>query len=161
MKRILFVLLFCACAGAAAGESATVLRDTALRQDPATDAETVTMLQANDRVETLGRRGGWTKVRTSFGETGWVKLLTLRYGGERRGSTGLGSLFRAARTGSSGTVVTTGVRGLDDESLANSTPDPAEVKKLDGYAASADAARRFASSAGLKAHSIPYPQAGQ
>ena len=62
-------------------------------------------------------------------------MLALRYGGPgsaKKGDTGIAQIFNVARTGSSGTQVTTGVRGLDDEKIATAQPNAAELKKLEG-----------------------------
>ena len=53
-------------------------------------------------------------------------------------------MFNVARTGTSGTQVTTGVRGLDAEQIANAQPNPAELAKLEKFAADRDAAAGFA-----------------
>lgn len=165
MKRFLLILLGAVAVGFAlsstAAEPATVIRGSELKREPATDAETVAWVRQNERVEPLERRGGWTRVRTTAGTTGWMKILALRYGESRWGSSGISELFRSARTGSSGTVVTTGVRGLDEEDIAKAVPNPGEVARLDRYAASAADAQRFAAAAPVKAQPIPYPAAGK
>ena len=127
-------------------EPATIIRATELKSEPATDASTVAQLPENTAVEALDRQGGWTRVKAAAGE-GWVKMLALRYGGPggtKKGDTGVAQIFNVARTGSSGTTVTTGVRGLDPEMLANAQPNPAELAKLQQYAVTPDAAAGFA-----------------
>ena len=66
------------------------------------------------KVDAQERKGGWTRVKAPGGAEGWVRMLQLRYGsGEaKQGDTGVSQLLNVARTGSSGTQVTTGVRGL-------------------------------------------------
>src|SRR4249920_4042499 len=114
MKHLLTLLLLIPLMCGA--EPATVIRATELKSDPASDATTVAQLAENTAVDALERKGGWTRVKTKSGD-GWVKMLALRYGAQgataRGGDSGIGRLFSAARTGSSGTTVTTGVRGLD------------------------------------------------
>jgi hypothetical protein len=141
-------------------EPATVIRATDLKKDPATDAPTVTELAENTGVDALERRGGWTRVRAGAAE-GWVKMLTLRYGAAetaKQGDTGLSQLFNVARTGSSGTQVTTGVRGLDAEQITNAQPNAAELKKMQSYAATRNAAASFASQGKLEPHSVDEPK---
>lgn len=155
MKAILIVLLLPLLAWA---EPATVIRATELKREPATDAATVSELQENAAVDALERRGGWTRVRAGAAE-GWVKMLALRYGTPgRQGESGLSQVFNVARTGSSGTQVTTGVRGLEAEQIANAQPNPAELDKMQGYAATTDAAASFAAQAKLQAQSVEEPQ---
>ena len=76
----------------------------------------------------------------------------------RQGESGLAQVFNVARTGSSGTQVTTGVRGLKAESIANAQPNAAELKKMQGYAATPEAAASFAAQAKLQAQLVEEPQ---
>ena len=144
-----------------AAEPASIVRPTELKKDPATDAATVAKVPADAAVDATERRGGWVRVRTAGGEEGWVKLLSLRYGaaGEtRRGDSGLGQAINAARTGSSGTQVTTGVRGLDDEKIATAQPNASELRKMEGFAVPAAASAEFADRGQLKAQNVSYPK---
>ena len=144
-------------------EPATVLRATELKKEPATDAPTVASLAESAAVDALERKGGWTRVKTGEGAEGWVKMLLLRYGGPgaaKQGDSGVAQLLSVARTGTSGTQVTTGVRGLDAEQLANAKPNAAELERLHGYAATSEAAAGFASQAGLKSQRVDYPKEG-
>ena len=142
-----------------AAEPATVIRATELKKEPATDAATVAQLPENTAVEALERKAGWTRVKAQ-GTEGWVKMLLLRYGepgAARQGDSGVSQLFNAARTGTSGTQVTTGVRGLDAEDLKTAQPNNAELKKLEGFASKAEAAGGFAQKGNLHARQVDYP----
>jgi hypothetical protein len=158
MRPILLLLLIPVLAWA---EPATVIRATELKKSPTTDAPTVAELAPTTLVEALERRGGWTRVKAQDGE-GWVKMLALRYGatgpGARRGDSGLSQLFNVARTGSSGTQVTTGVRGLEAEQIANAAPNAAELKRMQQFAASPEAAAKFAAQGKLQPVSVEEPQ---
>ncbi|MGH8689431.1 MAG: SH3 domain-containing protein [Burkholderiales bacterium] len=141
-------------------EPATVIRATELKQAPATDSATVAELAENTAVDALERQGGWTRVKAANGE-GWVRMLSLRFGGAaaaKPGATGLSQLFSVARTGTSGTQVTTGVRGLDAEQIAAAQPNPAELAKLQGFAADRDTAASFAAQGKLDAKPLEYPK---
>ena len=141
-----------------AAEPATVVRATEMKKDPATDAATVATLAENTAVDATERRGGWTRVKAPAGE-GWVKMLALRYGAAgaaKQGDTGISQLFNVARTGTSGTQVTTGVRGLDADMIKAAQPNPGELSKLESYAASKDASARFARTAKLQSQSVEY-----
>ncbi len=142
-----------------AAEPASLIRATELKQEPATDAATVARLPENAAVQALERKGGWIHVKAASGE-GWVRLLALRYaaGPARQGDSGAKQLFNVARTGTSGTEVTTGARGLDAEQLANARPNPAELAKMGAFAAEADAAARFAAQGKLMATNVAYPK---
>jgi hypothetical protein len=152
--RSLFLLLLIP--GVCLADPATLIRATELKSAPATDAESVAALAADTRVEALERKGGWTRVKASEGE-GWVKMLALRYGGPgKAGDSGMAQIFNVARTGSSGTQVTTGVRGLDEQQLANAQPNTAELAKMSRFAAKPDAAAAFAAKGKLSAKSVQY-----
>jgi len=141
-------------------EPATVIRATELKQEPASDAATVAPLAENTAVEALERKGGWTRIKAGNAE-GWVRMLSLRFGATtaaKPGATGISQLFNVARTGTSGTQVTTGVRGLDAEQLATAQPNPAELAKLQEFAADRDAAASFAAQGKLAAKSVDYPK---
>jgi len=145
----------------ALAEPATVVRATDLKQSPATDAATLAPLAESARVQALERKGGWTRVKTEAGAEGWVRMLTLRYAGAgeaQSGDSGIVQLLNVARSGTSGTQVTTGVRGLDAELLANARPNAAELDKLQGYAAPKEAAVQFAERGPLQAQRVEYPK---
>jgi len=143
----------------ALAEPATVVRPSPLMSEPATDATKVADLPANAAVDARERRGGWMQVRTAAGQEGWLKILALRYGGAAKsGDTGLTQAINVARTGSSGTQVTTGVRGLDDEKISTAQPNPAELKKLEGFSVPAADSAQFAQRGKLQAQTVSYPK---
>ena len=157
MRLLILLLLFPALAWA---EPATTVRQVEMKKGPAADADTIGQLAENTAVDALERKGGWTRVKSASGE-GWVRMLALRFGGPgaaRQGDSGVSKLFNVARTGSSGTTVTTGVRGLDPEMLANAQPNPNELAKMKQFAATPDAAAGFAARGKLQAHQIPEVQ---
>jgi len=132
-----------------------------IEEGPATDAAKIVDLPADAAVDAGKRSGGWIFVRTKSGQEGWVKLLSLRYGGAgaaKKGDTGVVQAINVARTGSSGTQVTTGVRGLDDEKIATAQPNSAELKKMEGFAVPASASAKFAEQGGLQPQSVSYPK---
>jgi hypothetical protein len=144
----------------ALAEPATVIRASDLKQDPATDAATIASLPENTAVDALERKGGWTRVKAA-GAEGWVRMLSLRYGGAapaKPGASGATQLFNVARTGTSGTQVTTGVRGLDAEQIVNAQPNPNELAKLQNFAAARPAAESFATQGKLEPQSVAYPK---
>lgn len=149
---------------AVAAEKATIIKETELKQEPFSDAATLVTLPSRTSVEILKRQGGWTQVKPATSDKGWVRMLNLRMGSgtAQRGDTGIGALFNVARSGSSGTTVTTGVRGLDitKNTLQNANPDPKELKHMHGYSVSKAEALQLASSAKLRKQSVEYTEAG-
>jgi hypothetical protein len=157
MKRLALLLLVPL---AALAEPATLIKPTDLKKEPASDAATVATLAENTPVEALERKSGWTRVKAGSNE-GWVRMLALRFGepaAAKPGASGFSQLFNVARTGTSGTQVTTGVRGLDAEQLATAQPNPAELQKLEGFAADKAAAEKFAAQGKLSAKNVDYPK---
>jgi hypothetical protein len=160
MKFLLIaVLMSLGIAQAAAQESGYVVRRTEVMKEPFTDADTAGTLAENARVKVLKRQGGWMQIES--GQTaGWVRMLSVRMSGGAQQSgrdSGFRSLFNIARTGSTGQTVTTGVRGLDKEQIQNAKPNPAELQKLAGFAASKSDAERFAAgNPALKRQSVDY-----
>ena len=156
MKLLLVLLLLPLVAWA---EPATTIRAAELKKEPAVDADTLAELPANTAVDAAERKGGWVRVKAA-GAQGWVKMLSLRYGEStsKKGDTGLAQAINVARTGSSGTQVTTGVRGLDEKDLANAQPNASELAKLDKFAADEKGAARFAANGKLGAQTVDYPK---
>jgi len=157
MKHLALLLFFLPLLASA--EPANVIRATELKREPATDSATLAALPENAAVDALERKGGWTRVKTSSGE-GWVRMLALRYkpGTAKAGDSGAKEIYNVARTGSSGTQTTTGVRGLSAEQIGNAQPNPAEMNKLKEFAADRGAASGFAAEGSLSAKSVEYPK---
>jgi hypothetical protein len=145
MRAFLAALVFALGVGpAVAQETGFAIRQTEVKKEPFSDAETVGTLAEKSQVKVLGRQGGWARIESGL-VAGWVRMLSIRMNsGQSSVVSGLKSLFSVARTGSSGTTVTTGVRGLDKEQIQNAKPNPEELKKLAGFAASKGDAEQFA-----------------
>lgn len=158
MRSLLLLLLLPLFARA---EPATLVRASELKATPASDAATVTELAASTPLDAGERSGGWIKVKTQAGAEGWVKLLVLRYGGPgaaKRGDSGLAQAVNVARSGSSGTQVTTGVRGLDANDINTARPNPGELAKMQGYVESKEGSNAFAQGGNLRAQRVEYPK---
>jgi hypothetical protein len=140
---------------AMAGETAWTVKATELKDKPYTDAGAVGTLAERSKVEVLARQASWTQVKAG-NATGWVKMLNLRLDNPdaRSGNTGVGALFNLARTGKSGTVATTGVRGLDEAKLAGASPNGRALEQMNGYAVGKEEARGFAKDGKLSAQDV-------
>jgi hypothetical protein len=161
VSRIALILVSALFAAAARAEPATLIRAAELKKEPATDAPTVAQLAAEAKVNTSERKGGWLRVKTAEGAEGWLKMLLLRFSGAgaaKEGDSGVAQLFNVARTGSSGTQVTTGVRGLDAELLSTAQPAPRELARMEEYAATPEASAEFAAAGPLEAKRVEYPK---
>ncbi|HXZ54653.1 MAG TPA: SH3 domain-containing protein [Burkholderiales bacterium] len=143
MRFGLLVLVLLA-APAFAQETGYAVRETEIKKEPFTDAQTVGTLSEKAQVKVLDRQNGWMRIESGT-QSGWVRMLSIRMNSSQSSfASGLKSLFSVARTGSSGQTVTTGVRGLDKEDIQKAKPNPAEVKKMAAFAATQSDAERFA-----------------
>jgi hypothetical protein len=153
--RVASAALAALLAGPALAEPGTLLRDSELRARPFGDAEVVVALKAKQTVDIVARKGAWAQVK-SGASTGWVRVLNVRTGSGQRGEAGVDQLASVFRTGSSGTAVSTGVKGLSEEKLKTAEPSPAEAKRLDQFRANEAGARAFAQQAKLATRDVPF-----
>lgn len=151
-------------AGAAWAESALTSRSTELQAQPQSDSAVIATLADHTRVDILARKGAWSQVKTAAGQTGWVRMLSLKpessgqpapAGSSSNPIGALGSLLSAGRTANTGTV-TTGVRGLSEEDLQNAQANPAEVEKMQKFSVDRNAAQSFAQRSKLSPVKVDY-----
>lgn len=145
----------------ASAAPATVIKAGELKTKPFIDASVIGQVAAESEVDTLASDGAWVQVKTKDGKSGWLRMLNLRAktaaGASGNSLQGIANLGNVARTGSTGTTATTGAKGISKEDLAQAAPNENEAKRLDGYRASADEAKRYAKTQKLAAHSIDIP----
>ena len=148
-------LLFSACAVAA--ENGTALKADEIKSEPFRDAKTVASLASGDKVEILGKDGGWLKVKSAKG-SGWVHMLSIRKGDARKGSGDASGLLGLAsgRAGTGKVVSTTGIRGLNEEELKTAKFNAQELKLAESYATSRADAQKFAAQGKLAARKFDY-----
>ncbi len=163
MKNFVLMLIALSLAGMAHAESALTVRATDLQALAQSDAATLASLPENTKVDVLRRVGAWDEVKTSAGQTGWVRMLNLRFdvnntskGNSASGSlNALSGLLSTGRTSNTATV-TTGVRGLTEEDLKNAQANPAELEKMQRFATDKAAAERFAQRTKLSVAKMEY-----
>jgi hypothetical protein len=153
------LLSFATCAQAA--EKGLIIRAGDLLAQPFIDAAKSAPVTANQPVTILERRGGWASIEIN-GQKGWVRLLNLRLdAGPARPAASSGNPLAGLRTGSSGRTVTTGVKGMDEEDIRNSTPDYGELAELDGLGVAAADARTNAQRSKLAENTVEYLDKGR
>jgi hypothetical protein len=134
-------------------EPAITIKPVDLKAQAASDAKTVASLPANTAVDLVDRQGAWVQLR-SGNDVGWGKLFDVRLAGATTGpakgggAKSLGDVLGLA-SGQRGASVTTGVRGLDGDTLAKATPNPQEFAKLVTFQASKEQAQTFAAAGNL------------
>lgn len=144
-----------------AADNGTVVRKADLKDKPSFSAKTVAKMPPNTPLSILKRQGGWFEVEIpNQNFRGWVRMLSVRLGtvgAAAKGDSGLKSLFKFARTGNSGTTtVATGVRGLSEKQIKNAKPNPAELSRMQSFAANKKTAKGFAKQVKLKKKSVPH-----
>jgi hypothetical protein len=155
MRRLVLVLSIPALAFAAwlaCAEPAVTIKSVELKAQAASDARTVATLPVNTQVDLVKREGAWVQL-SSGSDLGWAKLFDIRLSGASTGPTKgsgnqLGQVLGLA-SGQRGASVTTGVRGLDEQTLARASPNPQEFAKLVGFQATKEQAQAFAAAGKL------------
>jgi hypothetical protein len=156
--KMLWTLAACVWMSAAgAVESGTALKADELKAEPFRDAKTIAKLATGDKVDILKKDGGWLQVKAGK-QQGWVRMLSIRQGAAGKSSSTASGLAALAsgRAGTGKVVATTGIRGLNEEELKAAHFDEAQLKRLDSYTATADAASSFAKQGKLKARRVDY-----
>lgn len=157
--RTLIAAMALAAAGTAAAQQVTLERDTPLYSEPRLESSQVTQLKQGAAGEVLGKQGGWLNLKTPAG-TGWLFSFNVRFpsqkadGGDTGAGAALGRLTGARRTPSVASSI--GIRGLEEEDLRQATFDARQMKLLDEYAASKEAAEQGARAAGLAPAKVEY-----
>jgi hypothetical protein len=147
------------CAGLAAAETGYVLRITDLKSKPFLDSETLVKLPEKTPVEILTRQGPWMQVKAQ-GNQGYVRMLQVRLNlSDTVVARAPGNVVRTpatSRPAGTGPIITTGVRGFDEQGLKDAQPDPAAFERMVSYAIAADQAQQFARRGELGARAVPY-----
>src|SRR5689334_5018443 len=136
-------------AGPVAAQQVTLERDSALYAEPRTDAPLVAQLKQGASGEVIGKQGAWLNLKTAGGG-GWLFSFNVRFQSQKAGGgdggSALGNVFGPRRNVS--VTSTIGVRGLDEHDLRQASFNDGQMKLLDGYAASKQAAEERARSNG-------------
>ncbi len=142
---------------AMAAESGVALKADEIRAEPFGDAKPLAKLSVNDKVEILGKNGGWLQVKSAKGK-GWVRMLSIRKGDAKKGGNEAAGLLgmSSGRAGTGKIVATTGIRGLNEEELKAAKFNAEEVKLAESYAVSKSQAQQFASEGKLVARKFEH-----
>lgn len=139
-----------------AGEMGSALKADIIRAEPYSDAKKTGSFVRGDKLEILGKKGAWLKIKTAK-DSGWVRLLSVKRGTSKGGNEAAGILALASgRAGTGQVVATTGIRGLNEEELKSAEYNAAEIKKLESYTQTSEQGRQFAQSGGLESVIFSY-----
>ena len=146
-------------AASAAAQPVTLERDSPLYAEPRLESAQVAQLKQGASGEVIGKQGAWLNLKTTGG-SGWLFSFSVRFqsqktdGGDAGGGSALGSVFGPRRNVN--VTSTIGVRGLEEEDLKQASFNAGQMKLLDGYAASKQAAEERALAAGLASEKVEY-----
>jgi hypothetical protein len=154
-RRLIGAALFVALPALAA-DQVTVERDTALYAEPRVESQQVAQLEQGTTGEVVGKNGAWLNIKTQAA-TGWLFSFNVRFASQQSGDGGsaLGRVF-APRRSTPMVTSTIGIRGLDETDLRQATFNTDQMRLLDEYAASRDAAQGQARDAGLTPARVDY-----
>ena len=142
----------------AAAQQVTLERDSPLYAEPRLEAAQVTQLKQGTSGDVIGKQGAWLNLKTAGG-SGWLFSFNVRFqsqkaeGGDGGGSA-LGRVFGPRRNVNVTAAI--GIRGLDEQDLRQASFSAAQMKLLDGYAASKQAAEEGARATGLGPETVEY-----
>jgi hypothetical protein len=162
--RLLFTFLYACCVlavwcgQASAQEQAVLERDAALLTEPRNGAPVVAQLKQGTSAEVIARKGAWVNLKTAAG-TGWLFSFNVRFQAPGSAAAPASAGARPPTTVATQprrVTATIGIRGLDAEDLKAAHYDEAQMRLLDGYAASKQDAEARASSSGLSASRVDY-----
>ena len=145
-----------------AKDEAFAVRATEVKDQPFSDAKTLSKLLENSKIEVLARKGSWMQI-TAPGINGWVKMLSLRF--ESRGpatvndNSSLKSVYNLATTGSSGSTVTTATRSLDEKKFTKTSANAQAFANMSTFTVSKVDAQKFAKLEKLNEQSLAYVSA--
>jgi hypothetical protein len=160
MKRFSWILCTAALAlpAAAAEQTGYMLRSADLKAKPFLDADALVKLPERTPVEVLKQQGAWLQVKVR-NQQGFVRLLQVRLnvnGTALAAATPATPMSSTPRPSGAGPTVTSGVRGFDEVALKSAQPNPDELKKMQGFAATTERAREFAQQAQVGARQVAY-----
>ena len=142
-----------------AAEMGAAIKADEIKVEPFRDAKTVSTLALGDSVDILSKKGGWLKVKSAKG-SGWVRMLSIRRGEARKGTSGkeLAGLagLASGRSGTGRVIAATGIRGLNEEQLKAATFNEAEIKLAESFQTSRAEAQKFATKGKLVARKMDY-----
>jgi hypothetical protein len=146
-------------AAAAAADTGYLLKAADLKSKPFLDADTLVRLPEKTALEIVAREGPWMLVKAD-GKQGYVRLLQVRLAVSDSMLAAAPAAARpgpsAARPAGTAPIVTTGVRGFDEQGLKDAEPDPAAFALMVSFAASKGQAQQFAQASPLAARAMPY-----
>lgn len=145
-----------------AAQQVTLERDSPLYAEPRLDASQVAQLKTGATGEVIGKQGAWLNIKAPEA-SGWLFSFNVRFPSQHAGTgdSGAGSaagrVFGPRRNVS--VTSTIGIRGIGEEDLKQANFNADQMKLLEGYAATKQAAEEKARGSGLAPVSVEYMDA--
>jgi len=136
-----------------AGQAAIVLKDTQVMDAPNTSALTIIPISKDTQVTLLKRKGGWYKIETSEQQTGWLRMLNVRFISEQESNQkSIAKILRETAMMPPASGITTGVRGMTDEEMKqNKQPQKTlRLEQLKNFVPTEESVRKFAEEGKLR-----------
>ena len=142
----------------AAAQQVTLERDSPLYAAPRMEGAPVAQLKQGETGEVLGKQGAWLNLKTPAA-SGWLFSFNVRFPAQNTeagagAGAALGRVFGPRRSVSVTSGI--GVRGIEEEDLKQARFDGQQMKLLESYAASPEAAAERARAAGLAPVKVDY-----
>ncbi|MGH8701893.1 MAG: SH3 domain-containing protein [Burkholderiales bacterium] len=145
-----------------AAQQVTLERDSPLYAEPSLDASQVTQLKLGATGEVIGKQGAWLNLKTPAGN-GWLFSFNVRFQSQQAGAGDSGAGSAAGRLlgprRSVSVTSTIGIRGIEEEDLKQASFNADQMKLLEGYAATKQAAEQGARASGLAPVSVDFMDA--
>ncbi len=136
---------------------AILITDSELRAKPKFTADSRASLSKGESVTIKSRQRGWYQVERSNQQSGWVTLLQVRFSKVKSNQAGSElSKIVSLRQGHNNITATTGVRGIGENEIKNSTANFIALATASKYRVGEKQAQEYASKIPLKEQSIPY-----
>ncbi len=162
MKRISLLVpaLIAMMAAPAAAQQVTLERDSPLYAGPRMEGAPVAQLKQGETGEVLGKQGAWLNLKTQAA-SGWLFSFNVRFPAQKsdaEAGAGTGAALGRVLGPRRSVSVTSGigVRGIEEEDLKQARFDGQQMKLLESYAASPEAAAERARAAGLAPVKVDY-----
>jgi len=152
--RLMHLLAVMLIALPAAAQQVTLERDSPLYAEPRLEATQVTQLKQGASGEVIGKEGAWLNLKTAGG-SGWLFSFNVRFQSQKSGGgDGGGPMFGPRRNVNVTAAI--GIRGLEEEDLKQASFNAGQMKLLNGYATTKQAAEERARAAGLAPEKVEY-----
>jgi len=152
LVQVLLILLLSTFLPVWANQDAILLSNTPMLVEPSSKSPIVTQLSKDSPVILLKRKGGWYQVQTQDRQTGWLRMLKVRFLSEQESNDrSIAKILRETAIMPPASGVSTGVRGVSDEALNQGKEmSPIGLEQLENFVPVEEEVNEFAQEGKLK-----------